>query len=331
MLRYRADLRTLFFLGLYFANFAFLWNWIPERFDGFGFQGAWLAIFGLYPLLLMTSFQGAVSTHNGVHCPMFKSRTMNRIWQIVLTLSYGHPVSSYVPGHNLSHHKYTQSPKDVMRTSKARFRWNLLNGLFFLLLIAPTIMKADAAYSKAMKTRHPKWYRQLQYEIVVLWTLNIGLFILDWKKALILWLIPHLYAQWGIVTMNLVQHDGCPEDSEYNHSRNFVGKFVNYLAFNNGFHSVHHLKPGLHWSLTPAAHAELIAPHIHPNLDQKNFALYLFRAYILNKRESYDGKPYFPPPAGPDEMWIPHPRETMNDLGAVTLDGDEAFNEALAS
>lgn len=330
MLRYRADLRTLFFLGLYFANLVFLWNWLPAGFEGFAFTGPALALFGLYPLLLMTSFQGAVSTHNGVHTPMFKQRWLNRVWQIVLTLSYGHPVSSYVPGHNLSHHKHTQSRKDVMRTTKARFRWNLLNGLFFVALIAPSIMKADAAYAKRMKTRHPKWHRQLQYEIIVLWSLNIGLFILDWRKGLILWLIPHLYAQWGIVTMNLIQHDGCDEHSEYNHSRNFVGKLVNFFVFNNGYHSVHHLKPGLHWSLTPAAHAELIAPHIHPNLDQQNFVGYLFRTYFLNKRETYDGKPYTPPAAGEDELWIPDPRETMEDLGAVTLEGNEEFQQAIA-
>lgn len=78
------------------------------------------------------SFFGAVATHNTVHSPVWKSRTMNRLFQVVLTLTYGHPVSAYVPGHNLSHHKYTQSRKDVMRTSKVRFRWNLLNGLFFM-------------------------------------------------------------------------------------------------------------------------------------------------------------------------------------------------------
>lgn len=47
---------------------------------------------------------------------------------VILTLSYGHPSSSYVPGHNLSHHKYTQTTKDFMRTSKVKYRWNFLNG-----------------------------------------------------------------------------------------------------------------------------------------------------------------------------------------------------------
>lgn len=313
-------------MGLYFSLLATLWVGTPE-----GLEGAnWLSIAPLFVGLLVTSFQGAVSTHNAVHCPIFKNRSMNKFWQVVLTLTYGHPVSSYVPGHNLSHHKHTQSRRDVMRTTKIRMPHNGLNLIFFMASVVPSIMRADMAYSKSMRTRHPKWFRQLMVETVAFWGVQLALFALDWRKALVLWLIPHLYAQWGIVTMNLLQHDGCDENSEYNHSRNFVGKVVNYFTFNNGFHSIHHAKPGLHWSLTPAAHAESYAPHIHPNLDQKSLLSYCFRAFVLGKRETYDGQPYTPPADGPDEEWIPQPRETPDDLGAVGIDEAEAFNAAVA-
>jgi fatty acid desaturase len=146
------------------------------------------------------------------------------------------------------------------------------------------------------------------------------LLFLDWKKFLLYVLIPHQYAAWGIITMNLLQHDGCDENSEYNHSRNFVGKLVNWWTYNNGFHSIHHKHPGLHWSLLPQAHAEQIAPYIHPNLDQKSLLVYLWKTFVWPaKRVTYDGKPYEPPPAGEDEEWIPSPKETPDDvsLGAI--------------
>src|SRR5690606_3406264 len=189
-------------------------------------------------------------------------------YQVLLTLIYGHPTSAFVPGHNLSHHKHTQSRRDVMRTQKARLPHHLLNGLFFFLLVAPGIMRGDSAYGRFMKERHPRWFRQLALEFCALWGVTVALFVVDWQRALLFWLVPHLYAQWGIVTMNLLQHDGCDADSEYNHSRNFVGAVVNYFTFNNGFHTIHHMRPGLHWSLLPAAHAREVAPHIHPKLDQ---------------------------------------------------------------
>lgn len=323
MLRYAADVRTLFFVALYFGTLTLVWIATPEGLASID----WRWMIPAYALLLVTSFQGAVSTHNAVHCPIFKSRTLNKAWQVVLTLTYGHPVSSYVPGHNLSHHKHTQTRRDVMRTTKARFGYNLLNLIFFMAACVPSIMKADTSYSKLMRTRHPKWFRQLVLEAAVLWTLQIALFVIDWRKALVFWLVPHLYAQWGIVTFNLLQHDGCDETSEYNHSRNFVGKLVNWFTFNNGFHTIHHIKPGLHWSLTPAAHDKLVAPHIHPNLDQKSLALYLFRTFLLSQRRTYDGQPYRPVSLGPDEEWIPQPQDTKDDLGAV---GYDELNESVA-
>lgn len=311
MLRYRADIKTLVFVAIYFGLVAVQWVYAPTD----------LAV--AIPLVVLTcwfSFFGAVATHNTVHTPVFHQRWANRLFQVALTLTYGHPVSAYVPGHNLSHHKYTQSRKDVMRTTKTRFRWNLLNGMFFMSRVGKDILFADMRYFKAMYRRNPPWFRQMIFESVVFVGSMGALLFLDWKKFIVYVLIPHQYAAWGIITMNLLQHDGCDENSKYDHSRNFVGKIVNWFAYNNGYHSIHHHHPGLHWSLLPQAHAEQIAPHIHPNLDQKNFLVYLWKTFGWpGQRVTFDGKPYTPPPDGPDEEWIPGPKETPEDvsLGAV--------------
>jgi fatty acid desaturase len=311
MLRYRADVKTLIFVAIYFGLVAVQWVYAPKE----------LAI--AIPLLVLTcwfSFFGAVATHNTVHCPVFKQRWLNRLFQVALTLTYGHPVSAYVPGHNLSHHKHTQSRRDVMRTTKVRFRWNLLNGLFFMSSVGKDIFFADMRYFKAMYRRNPPWFRQMIFEAVVFLGSMAALILLDWQKFLLYVLVPHQYAAWGIITMNYLQHDGCDERSEYNHSRNFVGKLVNWWTYNNGYHSIHHVEPGLHWSLLPAEHAKRIAPFIHPNLDQPSLLAYLWRAFFWpSKREMYDGSPYVLPPEGPDEEWIPAPHETPRDvsLGAI--------------
>lgn len=311
MLRYRADVKTLLFVAIYFALVAVQWVYAP--------RALWLAI----PLLVLTcwfSFFGAVATHNTVHCPVFKSRGMNRLFQVVLTLTYGHPVSAYVPGHNLSHHKHTQSRRDVMRTSKVRYRWHLLNGLLFMPTVGKDIFGADMRYFKAMYRRNRPWFRQMILEAAVFLGATAALVALDWKKFLLYVLIPHQYAAWGIITMNLLQHDGCDEASEYNHSRNFVGKLVNWWTYNNGYHTIHHLEPGLHWSLLPAEHAKRIAPFIHPNLDQPSLPAYLLRTFFWpGKRLRYDGAELILPPEGADEEWIPAPHETPRDvsLGAI--------------
>lgn len=312
MLRHRADIRTLLFIATYFALTATLWIMQPARW--------WVAA----PLIVLTSFLsffGAVITHNTVHAPMFHSRGLNRLMQVVLTLTYGHPVSSFVPGHNLSHHKHTQSRRDVMRTSKVRFRWHLLNGLFFFVTMAPAIMRADSKYTATMRTRKPAWFRQMLLEMGTLYAAHGILLYLDWRAWLLYVFIPHRYAGWGIITMNLLQHDGCDENSAYNHSRNFVGKLVNWFTFNNGYHTIHHLHPSMHWSVLPEAHAAEVKPHIDPRLDEPSLCAYVWRTFLWpGKRLRYDGTPLVLPDEGPDEEWIPAPRETPSDvsLGAVS-------------
>jgi fatty acid desaturase len=309
MLRYRADLRTLSFVSIYFGLVAYEWIYAPKSLP--------LAI-PLYILTCWFSFFGAVATHNTIHSPVFRSRTVNRVFQVVLTLTYGAPVSSFVPGHNLSHHKHTQQLRDVMRTTKTRHRWHLLNGVFFVLHVAGAIMKGESRYFKAMRVRNPAWARQMATEWIILHGAYLALLILDWKKFLLYVAIPHKYAAWGIVTMNMLQHDGCDAKSEYNHSRNFVGKLINWFTFNNGYHTIHHMEPGLHWSLLPAEHAQRVAPFIHPNLDQPSLLAYLWRTFFWpGKRVDYLGNPLVLPPAGEDEEWIPSPKETPEDLGAV--------------
>ena len=141
------------------------------------------------------------------------------------------------------------------------------------------------------------------------------------RKAFLLYVfIPYRYAAWGIITMNLLQHDGCDQDSDFNHSRNFVGSVVNWCTFNNGYHSIHHMKASLHWSLAPAAHAKKVQPFIHPALEQASLLTYLWRTYGWpGKRLMYDGTPMVLPEEGPDEEWIPAPNETPSDvsLGAM--------------
>jgi len=310
-LRYAADIRSLAFIAGYFALVVYQWVLGPKS--------LWLAL----PLVAATcvmSFLCAVITHNAIHAPMFRSKSVNRFMQLVLSLSYGSAVSAFVSGHNLSHHRHTQSPRDVMRTTKVRHASNLVNILEFVVVVGIAIAKNDVLYAKAMRGRHRSWYRQYRLENYTVWLVTAGLFVLDWKKALVYWLVPHLYAAWGIISMNYLQHDGCDIEHPYNHSRNFVSKLVNWWTFNNGYHGLHHDRPGLHWSLLPAEHARLYSPFIAPELEQKSLVVYLVKTFIWpGRRVAYDGKPVALPPPVPDESWIPQPQETPGDLVAMTV------------
>jgi fatty acid desaturase len=97
--------------------------------------------------------------------------------------------------------------------------------------------------------------------------------------------VPGFFALWTIMLFNYEQHVHADPWSKHNHSRNFVGWWLNFLLFNNGYHAAHHENPGTHWSKLRAAH-EKIAPEIDPRLVERNMWWYWIRIYAL--------APFFP-------------------------------------
>ena len=280
---------------LYYASTVLSWIYFPD--------GYFLVLFVIVNSLL--AFLCAIITHNSVHCPVFRNRGLNRLFQIVLSLSYGHPVSSYVSGHNYSHHKHTHTRKDYARTTKIAFKWNLLNQLFFFYRIAGDILTSELRFAKLMRKEKPRWYRQYLLEAALVLGTKIILLLLDWQRCLLLVFIPHHYAVWGINGTNYWQHDGCDPHHKFNHTRSFTSRLLNYIAFNNGYHGIHHRNPGLHWSVLPKFHVKYIQPNVHPNLDLKSLTAFLWKSCVWpGKRLRFDGKPVIIPKSKKDEDWI---------------------------
>lgn len=271
ILRYKADRRTLFFVALYFITASLSYIYFPKQ---------WYLMIPVVILNCLLSFACAIIIHNTIHVPIFKKKIWNKVFQVVLSFTYGHSVSAFVSGHNFSHHKHTQTTKDRTRTTKMRFKWNFLNQLLFFFVVAPGIVKDENDFAKYMYQEKRAWFWQYVLELVLVVSTKVVLVILNPFVGILVLVIPHLYAVWGILGTNYWQHDGCDETHEYNHTRNFNNDFLNYFFFNNGYHSAHHDKPNLHWSLLPKYHEEKIVPYIHPNLNQDSLFSYLWETTI---------------------------------------------------
>ncbi|MDY6802694.1 MAG: fatty acid desaturase [Cyanobacteriota bacterium] len=123
--------------------------------------------------------------------------------------------------------------------------------------------------------------QSLQREKLTLRLFILILIILSGWKFLIFTLIPWAVGIASLLGINLLQHEGCQPKSRYQNSRNFTSPLGNWLLFNNGYHTIHHLRPTLHWTLLPAAHERIVQPHIDAQLEVRSILKYLLFDYFF--------------------------------------------------
>ncbi|TVQ80003.1 MAG: fatty acid desaturase [Bradymonadales bacterium] len=270
MLRYRADIRSLVYgaacLVLFILNFR---------------HGGIHPI--LYPLLLFFSFSTAIMAHNHNHLPMFKSNVLNVLWSHFLSFFYGHPVSVWVPVHNRNHHTHTNAPGDWSATYQHSKKNNLLSLVSYNWVAGAVEFKGALRYFAGLRLKNPKAFALVCLEYIVWAGLILGFLLYDWRKALLYLIIPGQLTVFSIHVFNYLQHVDTDYKSEWDHSRNFLGKWANRILFNNGYHTQHHTTPMMHWSRLPEAHQK-IHYQIDPRLNERDPISFCFRTYILGKK-----------------------------------------------
>jgi len=262
-----ADVKSLIYIFITTALFITQWIWLGVN----PFMYTWY---------LFMAVAVAVMTHNHNHLPMWRSKVMNVLTDWWLTVFYGFPIFAWIPTHNKNHHKFNNREGDDSITYRVSEKNN-----FLTLISYPTIsgyyqQKAIMVYLKEMKANNKEkfWISISQYAVLVLWI--AAALIIDWEKALLFVIIPQQVSLFSVLIFNYVQHVHADEESEWNHSRNYTG-FLNFLLFNNGYHTIHHHKAGLHWNKVPEAHKE-IEHNINPILLERSFWWDIIRSYFLS-------------------------------------------------
>lgn len=239
------------------------------------------------------SFLNSVVIHNHLHKGIFKSRALNRMFRSVLSFGSLYPASANVASHNIVHHHFDDDGQpDWADPHAVSFRWNLLNLLHFPNVVGPNTFAGVTRWAKT--TRQKDFRRQYTIEQVFAFGLTGALLAWDFWTALFFVVIPQLWGARGILRINLIQHDRCDTTSEWNHSRNFVGRFFNWIMCNNGYHTIHHNRAGLHWSVLDEAHRKECVGRVDPALDEPSMVLYLLRTYVLHARrpDALDASPF---------------------------------------
>ena len=266
MLKFKADIKTLIFLAITTAVLFIQWH--------YGFH--WY----IYIVSLYLAVTCAVTAHNHNHVPIWKNDFLNHITDYWITLFYGFPAFAWTPTHNKNHHKFNNREGDytiTYRFSEKNNAWTLLS---YPSISSYFQQNAIAQHLKYLwKNKRGEFYSSIGQYVALFLFIGICLF-LNWRKAIMYVLIPQQFALFAVLVFNYIQHVHCDEESQWNHSRNFVSKSSNWMLFNNGLHTAHHYRASIHWSELRVAH-EKILPNIDPVLNEQGFWTYIFKAYII--------------------------------------------------
>lgn len=267
MLKNKADRKTLLFMLISTGLLIAQWN-----------------IGTVQPILVfaavMMAIPVAVMAHNHNHLPMWKSDVLNKLTDYWITMFYGFPTCAWIPTHNMNHHVYNNRVPDDTITYRYSEKNNLVTLLTYPSISGYFQQNAIKNFFKTLykKDRKKFLFYASQYALIVLYV--GGALLLDWKKALLFIVLPQQVSLFSVLIFNYIQHVHADEESKWNHSRNFVGWGMNAFLFNNGYHTVHHMQPRLHWSETPKVHND-VAHNIDPALLENSFWGYIGRNYIL--------------------------------------------------
>jgi fatty acid desaturase len=259
------------------------WQWV----HGF-------AVLLYAPMLFLTLGVGVIH-HNHVHLRMWRGRRMNRITDFWITLLQGHPTFVFWPAHVANHHRHRHGPQDVARTYRFGGDTNHLRGYLLhpfqaVWVLAPVFF---GWLGRLRRHRPGPWrYCMAQYALWLgSWS---ALLLLDWRKALLLVIVPQLHGLHWLLATNYLQHahaDGRrpgpgaearrdTTGTRLNYARNFEG-LVNPLLFNIGLHTAHHENPHVHWSELTQLHRTRYRAQVDPALNEQGLLPYMVRVFVL--------------------------------------------------
>lgn len=198
---------------------------------------------------------------------------------------FGHTPESYFSHHMGMHHVENNMPDDdsstmaYQRDSLRGFGLYYLNFLF--LGFRNTVMYL-------YRRKRKKLYVRLSWGELSFYALCILLCFVNLKAALLVFIVPFIFARLVMMLGNWTQHafvDPQSPDNIYTSAINCINTPYNHVCWNDGYHVIHHLRPGLHYTELPgeflrqkddfARHKTLVFDGIH--------YLHIF-LYLMGKR-----------------------------------------------
>ena len=198
---------------------------------------------------------------------------------------FGHPGDSYNVHHLGMHHVENNMPTDASCTmgyNRDSFSDFMLYWLRFMFLGAhETVLYFFRR--KRKKMGHRVTISEIGFILIA-----IPLCFLNLKATLLVLIIPYVFARFVMILGNWTQHAFVdPKEPENDYASNIIclNTAYNRKCWNDGYHAIHHIRPGAHYTELPLLFKQMI-PGFKANktfIFESIHYLHIF-AYLMFKR-----------------------------------------------
>lgn len=191
--------------------------------------------------------------HNHFHVAIYRKQSLNRLIELILFFQNGFTEGSWKPTHDLHHACYlNQRGAPELRDPNNWVDPTTGQKLSLHRYIIPFMLghwKRHPSMSRKRSRYRSSWAVRIIRLLVLL-----ALVLAHPLGALCIFLMPMSLSQVLTAVHSYYQHAGLDTDDPYAASFN---NHTPFFLYNIGYHTAHHIKPGLHWSKLPEEHRKI--------------------------------------------------------------------------
>jgi fatty acid desaturase len=221
----------------------------------------WWLVYIPYFYISQMYFKGrfGLMLHCISHRKMFKKAyTWMYHWIIwIVCPFFGHTPETYFVHHMAMHHVENNMPDDASSTLAYRrdSPWDFTRyvGRFLFLGFRDTFMYL---FTK----RRKRLYMRLTYGEMSFYLFCIAMCFVNLKATLFVFIIPFVFARIVMMLGNWAQHsfiDKNDPENNFTSAINCINTVYNKTCWNDGYHTVHHLRPAMHYTDIPGEFLKL--------------------------------------------------------------------------
>jgi fatty acid desaturase len=165
---------------------------------------------------------------------------------------FGHAPEGYFSHHMGMHHIENNMPEDTSSTMGYQ-RDSLKDFLAYFGKFMLVGAKNTILYLYYRKRR--KLYMRFTFGEYTYILFCIGMCFVNFKATMLIFIVPLLFARLVMMLGNWTQHsfiDSKDPSNAYTNSINCINTVYNQTCWNDGYHIIHHLRPGMHYTEMPA-------------------------------------------------------------------------------